>query len=99
MHIMFCYVVLRWIQMCILHETSVGRNQRGIVSIFYWAENHIRTDLVVVRVDFVRLILSYNVDNNGFYIFWGTKMVYIYFGLQCITAVYELQVMAIGLYK
>ena len=58
MHIMFSYVVLRWVQMCILHETSVGRNQRGVVSIFYWAENNIRTGLVVVRVDFVILTLS-----------------------------------------
>ena len=36
MHIMFCYVVLWWIQVCSLHETAVGTNQGGIVSIFYW---------------------------------------------------------------
>ena len=47
MHIMFCYVVLWWIQVYSLHEKSIWRNQGGIVWILYWEKNHIRIVVVV----------------------------------------------------
>ena len=48
-YILFCNVVFWSIQLSILLATSIGRTQRGVVPIFYWAKNLIiRYEYIVV---------------------------------------------------